>query len=100
MIKSILRALMQAEDYVARNPEQAKQIMQTYTKLDRDVIDGIWRNYSFKVSLNHRLIDYWNQEAIWARETAKVTPETKVPDFQSYVEKRFLQDLKADAVRL
>jgi sulfonate transport system substrate-binding protein len=100
LIKSVLRALMKAEDYVAQNPDHAKQIMQNYTKLDRDVIDGIWGNYSFKVSLNQRLIDYWNEEAIWARETAKVTPQTKVPDFQNYVEKRFLKELKDSAVRL
>jgi ABC-type nitrate/sulfonate/bicarbonate transport system substrate-binding protein len=100
VIKSVLRALIQAEEFVAQSPEQAKQIMQNYTKLDRDVIDGIWGNYSFKVSLNQRLVDYWNEEAIWARETAKVTPQTKVPDFQNYIEKRFLQDLKAGAVRL
>jgi len=45
-------------------------------------------------------LDYWNAEAIWARDTAKVRPETKVPDFRNFVASEFLKKLNGTAVRL
>lgn len=99
LISAVLRAMMKAEDFVAQNPDKAKQIMQSYTKLDQDVIDGIWGSFSFKVALDQALINDWNEEAIWARDTGKLG-NGKIPDFQNYVEKRFLEQLKPAAVRL
>jgi NitT/TauT family transport system substrate-binding protein len=100
VIEALLRALVQAEQFIARNPEQSKQIMQGYTKLDRPVIDGIWKDFSFKASLSQKLIDYWNAEAIWAKDSGKVTPDTKVPDFKKFVDDRFLSRIDPQAVRL
>jgi hypothetical protein len=50
--------------------------------------------------LSQKLLDYWNAQAIWAKETAKVTPETKIPDFRKVVEPRFLKKEKPEAVKL
>jgi ABC-type nitrate/sulfonate/bicarbonate transport system substrate-binding protein len=100
VIEALLRALVEAEGFVAQNPAKSKQILQRYTKLDTDVIDGIWKNFSFKAALDQKLIDYWNAEAIWARETAKVTPGTKVPDFKSFVASEFLKRVNRGAVKL
>jgi len=100
VLGAILRALVQAEAFVAQNPDRSKQIMQRYTKLDLDVINGIWRSFSFKTALNQTLIDYWNAEAIWAKDTAKVRPDTKVPDFKDFVDSRFLKQVNPSAVKL
>lgn len=100
VIEAVIRALVQAEAFIAENPEKSKQIMQGYTKLDRDVIDGIWGNFSFKAALNQKLIDYWNAEAIWARDTAMVGPSTKVPDFKEFVDSRFLTKVNPSASKL
>src|SRR5262249_36273846 len=45
LIESILRAIANAGDFIKRNPSQAKNVMQRYTKLDPDVIDGIWGEF-------------------------------------------------------
>ena len=100
VIEALLRALVQAETFVAQNPDKSKQIMQNYTKLDREVIDGIWGSFSFKVALGQKLLDYWNAEAIWARDTAKARPDTKIPDFNGFVDSRFLKSVNPIAVRL
>jgi len=100
VIEALLRGLLRAGNFIEENPEAAKQIMQGYTKLDKDVIDGIWGNFSFKPSLVQKLIDYWNAQAIWAKETGKVTPETQIPDFRNVVDDRFLKKLKPEAVKL
>ncbi len=100
VIEALLTALVQAEGFIAQNPDKAKQIMQRYTKLDTDVVEGIWQNFSFKTALDQKLIDYWNAEAIWARETAKVTPGTKIPDFKGFVASEFLKKVHGTAVKL
>lgn len=99
-IEALLRGLVRAAKFIEENPELSKQILQTYTKLDRDVIDGIWKNFSFKPALVQKLIDYWNAQAIWAHETGQVTPDTQVPDFRKIVDDRFLKKMKPDAVQL
>ena len=100
VIESILRAFVRAAAFIEENPDEAKQIMQKYTKLDRDVIDGIWGNFVFRPALVQPLIDYWNAQAIWARDTAKITPDTKIPNFREIVEDRFLKKIKPEAVKL
>jgi ABC-type nitrate/sulfonate/bicarbonate transport system substrate-binding protein len=100
VIEAILRGFVKAAEFIEKNPEEAKQILQKYTKLDRDVIDGIWGNFAFRPALVQKLIDYWNAQAIWAKDTKMVTPDTQVPNFREVIEDRFLKKVKPDAVKL
>ena len=92
--------LVAAEEFIANDPEAAKQIMARYTKLERPVVDGIWKNFVFRPALTAQLIDTWKAEAAWARETKKISADASAPDFRAIVEERFLRDAKPDAVRL
>jgi sulfonate transport system substrate-binding protein len=98
--EALVRALVKSAELIEKNPEAAKQVMQHYTKLDRDVIDGIWKNFVFKPALVQKLIEYWNSQAVWAKQTAKVTPDTKLPNFRDIVEPRFLKKVKPESVKL
>ena len=100
VIEALLRALLRAANFISEKPNEAKQIMQRYTKLDSDVVDGIWANFSFRPALVQKLIDYWNAQAIWALETGKVSPGTRIPDFRRIVDDRFLKRLDPARVRL
>jgi ABC-type nitrate/sulfonate/bicarbonate transport system substrate-binding protein len=99
-ITAILRALQQAQRFTAEHPEEAKQILQMYTKLDSDIVNGIWGNFSFKIALTKDLLSDWNAEAKWAKETGKVTPQTQVPDFTKFVDSSFLEKIDPGSVRL
>ena len=100
VVSSMLRALQEAEVFTAAHPEEAKQILQKYTKLDLDTINGIWGSFSFQLSLTADLLADWNAEARWAKATGKVTPQTPVPNFNEYVDPRMLQAINNSAVRL
>jgi ABC-type nitrate/sulfonate/bicarbonate transport system substrate-binding protein len=100
VIEAILRSVDRAATFVASDPGSAKQILQKYTKLDRAVIDGIWPNFTFRPALTSKLIDYWNAEAIWARDTGKVPIGMKLPDFRGVVESSFLKKVKPAAVQM
>lgn len=99
-IEALLRGLVKAGEFIQKNPEESKQILQKYTKLDKDVIDGIWGNFVFKPALTQRLIDYWQAQAVWAKATGKVTPKTPVPNFRNIVDARFLEKVDPSAVQL
>jgi ABC-type nitrate/sulfonate/bicarbonate transport system substrate-binding protein len=99
-IRALLRALQQAQTFIAANPQEGKDILQRYTKLDPDVVNGIWGSFDFRLSLTKQLIEDWNAEANWAKSTAKVPPDTAVPDFSSYIDTRFLHDVSPEAVNV
>lgn len=99
-IEALLRGFSRAGKFIQENPAEAKKILQDYTKLEEDVIDGIWDNFVFKPALTKKLIDYWNAQAVWAKKTGKVTPETKIPNFRDIVDARFLEKVDSSAVQL
>ena len=100
VIEAILRGLVRASHSIEADPDEAKQILQGYTKLDRDIIDGVWGHFSFKPALTQKLIDYWNAQAIWAKDTGKVQPNTEIPNFRGIIDDRFLQKVNQDAVNI
>jgi len=91
-IESVVRALVKASAAIAENPESAKQTMQKYTRLDRDVIDAIWASFVFKPALTQKLLDDWAAEAEWARVTGKVPADAKIVGFNDILEPQFLKE--------
>lgn len=100
VIESLLAALARAGKFISSNPNEAKRIVQKYTKLDMTVIDGIWSNFVFSPAITQQLLDYWNTEAAWAKESGKIRPETKVPDFRTHIETAFLKRVAPSNVQL
>lgn len=99
-VDKLLRALVKAEEFIKSNPDEAKNIVIKYTKQDRTVIEGIWKNFSFGVGLNQLLLDYQNQEAAWAREKGTVPQNAPVVNFRQRIYDAPLKAIKADAVQL
>ena len=100
VIEALLRAFSKSAAFIKTHPEEAKQITQGYTKLDKKVIDGIWNNFIFEPSLTQKLLDCWKDQSAWAKATGKVPAETQLPDFRSIVEERFLKKVDSAAVNL
>lgn len=99
-IEAMLRALKNASQFIAVHPEEAKQILQQYTKLNRDVINHIWGNFSFKPALTKNLLRFWKLEAQWAKDTHKILPDTPIPHFRNMIEPSFLRRIDPDAVKV
>lgn len=100
VIDRVLRAIVDASDMIERDPASAKQIVQRYTKLEDDVVNGIWSNFVFRPALTSQLLQFWEAEAQWARATNKITPNSPAVNFRSLIEPRFLRAIKPEAVRL
>jgi NitT/TauT family transport system substrate-binding protein len=99
-IDKVLRALVKAEQLIKGNPEEAKSIMANYTKLDKDIIDGIWENFVFAPALNQLLLDYQNQEALWAKEQGAIPATAEIPDFRKIIFDEPLRTIKPEAVQI
>lgn len=68
-IEALVRSLDDAAAYVREAPETAKAIVGRYTKLEKDVVEGIWNTFDFRVLLGKRLLEYWKAEEAWKAES-------------------------------
>jgi NitT/TauT family transport system substrate-binding protein len=100
VVKAFVKGLVLAGKFVKKEPEQSKQIVEKYTKLDREVIDGIWPNFVFSPALTPQLLEFWQAEAKWAKDSKTVRPDTPIPDFRSMIDPNFLRAIAPDDVKI
>ena len=99
VIIRLLRSLIQAENYVASHPNEAKAIVQKRLQYDDAYINAVWREYQFYVSLDQGLLVAMEDEARWMIAN-KLTSEKKVPDFLDYIYLDGLKAVKPEAVNI
>lgn len=99
-VEKLLHALTEAESFLENSPDEAKEIVMRYTGLDRATIDGIWSNFDFHIALTPELLEYWDREAAWAKDTGKVASDAHAPDFASFVMEEPLERIAPERVGL
>ena len=100
VLNKFLSALLKAEKFVSDNPDESKDIVAKYAKLDRATVDKVWGNADYRVVLNPKLLEFWGREAVWAKSTGKISPEAKVPDFKDFIFDAPLKALVPSAVKI
>ena len=96
-VKRFLRALVKAEDFVAKNPEEAQTIMAAATKIDISLIRDVWDAFNYRVVLDQKLLLTLEDEARWAMKQ-KLTDKTEMPDYTSYIHTDSLRAVRPEAV--
>lgn len=99
-VEKLLRGLIAAERVVQQSPDEAKAIVMKYTGLDRGTVDGIWSSFDFRVALTPQLLEYWNREVSWAKETGKAAATAQAPDFRSLLLTDPLERIAPERVEL
>jgi len=99
-LEKLLAGLLVAEDFVSNNPDEAKNIVVKYTKLDKSTVDGIWDNFDFRIALTPQLVEFLNREIAWAKDTGKISKDGLVPDLQSIIWDQPLKNIRPSAVEL
>jgi len=97
-IEAILRALNSAAKFMDSDPERSKEIVAKYTKLDPEVIEGVWPSFDFAAWLPQELLDVWGRQVDWAIEQGKVPSAVKRPDVRSIVDAEWLRRVRPEAV--
>jgi len=95
----VLRALERAQEFIYRNPQQAKAILRQRLKLDQAFIDWIWSRYSYRLSLDQSLLTTLEGEARWARQEGLVKGE-RSPNYLNFIYAGPLLKVRASAVNI
>jgi NitT/TauT family transport system substrate-binding protein len=99
-LQGLIKGLCDAQVFVQDHPEEAKAVLIKYTKLDKQIVDEIWKGFVFKPSINHFFFDFTAAEVRWAIEKGDVPAETAIPDFQEIVYPGFLAAIAPGSVQM
>ncbi len=83
IIEKLLKALLKAEYFVETNPEQAKQIMATRLKTDKNSVDELWNNFVLKVVLEQDFLLQLQLQEQWLKHISKDSSKEALPLFES-----------------
>lgn len=99
LLKRILKALIKAEEFAEDNREESVDIIATYLKTDREIIDKLWDSFEFRVSLTQAFLITLEDEARWFIKN-KLTSATEVPNYLDYIYWDALEAVKPEAVEI
>ncbi len=99
VVEQFLESLARAEEYLVRNPEAAKDIVQERLGYDDKFMEIFWPENQFYLSLDQALITAMEDEARWMIDN-NLTDEKQVPDFLDYIYMDALEAIKPEAVNI
>jgi NitT/TauT family transport system substrate-binding protein len=82
-IERFVRALVRADRFIERHPEDAHAISAEYLGADGSRYEDDWADLKFEVSLSDALIVSLEQQADWMIETG--TPAAQMPNFLDFI---------------
>jgi ABC-type nitrate/sulfonate/bicarbonate transport system substrate-binding protein len=80
IIEKALRALIKAENFIKRNPDEACTITAAVTGMEKKIICRIWSNYNHEIKLDQNLLVRYEVLARWMMERTG-TGTDAVPNF-------------------
>jgi ABC-type nitrate/sulfonate/bicarbonate transport system substrate-binding protein len=81
VVKKFLTALIQAEEWLKANPEDAITTIATAVGMNRDELASIWSDYVYKVRIDDQLLETLKTHAAWRLATGNHPPNATMPDF-------------------
>lgn len=100
-IGKLLRALIDAEDYLHKNKSEAQAIVTRVAGPNRPAVESAWGNFDYRLGLDGQLIEVLEAISRWRLETGNVPPgATKVPDYRPVINASILRSVDASRVKL
>ena len=99
VVKKVLRALVRASNFMARNPEESIRITAEQTKTDKVAISDLWNDYSFAITLDQSFLTTMEDEARWAIKN-KLTQATQVPNYLNFIYLDGLKVVRPEGVKV
>ncbi|MDI6742230.1 MAG: ABC transporter substrate-binding protein, partial [Smithella sp.] len=98
-VKKFLRALLKAETFVHKHPEESKRLIAEFIKIDKSRIDEIWGIFTFRVTLDQALLVDLEEQTRWVIKN-RLTSGTTMPNYLDFIYFDGLKAVKPDAVRM
>ena len=97
VIKRVLKALLQAERYVNKQPAAAIKLVAHFIGATEESIASVWGDLDLSVHLGRALVSSLKSEAQWVVSNQLVN-NVSVPQYNNYVARGFLMAVKPAAV--
>ncbi len=98
-VKKMLEALVKAEEFVRTHQEEAKKIVANFSRLDMAIINGVWADENFEVTLDQSLLLAMEDESQWAIKS-RLIGQTRMPNYLEFIYRDGLESVKPKAVRI
>ena len=95
--RSILRAIVLAENYAAEHPSEVKLLLRKLFDLSADHVEYLWRLHNLHVSLPQGLLFVLEQQAEW-HIGKKLIGATTVPNYLGFVVADPLREIRDSSV--
>lgn len=97
-VRRFLRAMIKAEIFVARRPDEAQAIVAKATNTDPQLVREVWDAFNYVVKLDQTLLITLEDETRWAMKRGLIDPQA-MPDYRRVIHEDSLRAVKAEAVR-
>lgn len=98
-VERYLQALLLAEDFVQKNPNESQEILAKKYNQERSQVSSNWGKHKYSVSLDQSLLLAMENQSRW-RIANKLTDKTIVPNFTDFIYTDGLRKVKLEAVTL
>jgi ABC-type nitrate/sulfonate/bicarbonate transport system substrate-binding protein len=99
LCSSFLKALSQAEGFVASHPTEAKEIVKQQMNFTDAYMETVWAQNQYSLSLDPALIQAMESEARWLISN-NLTNQTTIPNFINYVYVNGLASVRPESVTI
>lgn len=98
VVRKIIRALLKAETFIRKNPEETKKLIAQKLKIDPNELEMMWSDINFKVALDKDLPALMEKIGIWSMSINK--KEGALPNFKDHIYKDALLKEKKSVVEV
>lgn len=98
-IERLLKALVQAEEYVQKNTDKSQELLAKKFNFEQPYLVSVWPKYKFSVSLDQSLLLLMEDESRWAIAN-NLTTITEMPNYLDYIYTDVLKEVKPEAVTI
>ncbi|MEI6206489.1 MAG: ABC transporter substrate-binding protein [Desulfuromonadales bacterium] len=97
--RKLLKCYIKAEEYMKKNPENARNILISHFRLDPSTAQKVWRLSRFRVSLDQTMIKDLENMAQWQIDSG-IQKSRKIPDYLNIVPFQILEGVDPKRVTI
>jgi NitT/TauT family transport system substrate-binding protein len=98
-LKRVLKALIRAEEFAKRQPEEAINLVAEFIKTDQAALQDVWDDFRFKVTLDQSLLMTLEDESRWAIKN-RLVPAREMPNYLDFIHTAALSSVNPQSVRI
>lgn len=98
-VERFLRAMIQAEEFMKKNPEEAQKLIVKRLNYELSFVQSIWQRNDFMVELPQELLSIMEDGAEW-RIKNRLTKAKEVPNYLDFIYTDGLKTVKPEAMKV